>query len=134
LAAYQDSAFLHCFLFFFLFSHGALASPTLLVCTFDIFPFFLRKYPDNLSSQRRLRFCDGRRRVLCATVKLGNTLEYQCRTGIYLVAVPCSGMKKRLLSYFAAATLLIISTGTARTKTLSKWLPHRKKAAAGKIN
>ena len=38
-------------------------------------------------------------------------------------------MKKALPLYFAAVTLLIISTGTAQTETLSKWLPHLKKAA-----
>jgi hypothetical protein len=38
-------------------------------------------------------------------------------------------MKKALPLYFAAVTLLIISTGMAQTETLSKWLPHLKKAA-----
>jgi hypothetical protein len=66
---------------------------------------------------------------LSTTVKLDDTVGYECRTQIYLAAVPCNGMKKALQLYFAAVTVLIISTGTAQTETLSKWLPHLKKAA-----
>ena len=80
------------------------------------------------SSLEQSNLC-GSTEDLSTTVKLDNTVEYECRTEIYLAAVPCNGMKKALQLYFAAVTVLIISTGTAQTETLSKWLPHLKKAA-----
>jgi hypothetical protein len=80
------------------------------------------------SSPEQSNLC-GSTEDLSTTVKLDNTVEYECRTQIYLAAVPCNGMKKALQLYFAAVTVLIISTGTAQTETLSKWLPHLKKAA-----
>lgn len=52
---------------------------------------------------------------LSTTVKFDNTLAYEWQTEIYHAAVPCSGMKKGLRLYFAAVTLLIISTGMAQT-------------------
>jgi hypothetical protein len=66
---------------------------------------------------------------LSTTVKSDNTLAYEWQSDIYHVAVPCTGMKKGLRLYFVAVILLIISIGMAQTETLSKWLPHRKKAA-----
>jgi hypothetical protein len=67
---------------------------------------------------KKIDFPDSREDVP-KTVKLDNTLDYKCRTGIYLAAVPCNGMKKELPWYFATVTPLIISTGTAQTETLS---------------
>jgi hypothetical protein len=81
-----------------------------------------------LSHEEDLDF-SGSRDDVPKTVKLDNTLEYKCRTKIYLAAVPCNGMKKELPWYFAAVTPLIISTGTAQTETLSNKSLHLKKVA-----
>jgi hypothetical protein len=92
------------------------------------FSVFAKIHLSKLSHEEDCDFRDSREDV-STTVKLDNTLEYECRTEIYLAAVPCNGMKKELPLYFATATLLIISTGTAQTETLSNWLQHLKKAA-----
>lgn len=84
------------------------------------------------SHQQDCYFPDGTE-DLSTTVKLDNTLEDECRTEIYLAAVPCNGMKKELPLYFAAVILLIILTGTAQTETLSNLSPHLKKEAASRI-
>jgi hypothetical protein len=92
------------------------------------FLFLCKKQLSKSSHEEDCDFSDSREDVY-TTVKLDNTLEYECRTEIYLAVVPCNGMKKELPLYFAAATLLIISIGTAQTETLSNWSQHLKKAA-----
>jgi hypothetical protein len=81
------------------------------------------------SHQEDCYFPDGTE-DLSTTVKLDNTLENECRTEIYLAAVPCNGMKKELPLLFAAVILLIILTGTAQTETLLNLSSHPKKAAS----
>ncbi len=109
--------------------------PLCLMMTFSWLPvwlcFFYIFVQIQLSKPSNQEDCDFRdsSEDLSTTVKLDNTLEYECRTEIYLAAVPCNGMKMELPLYFAAVTLLIISTGTAQTETLSNWSPHLKKVA-----
>ena len=74
--------------------------------------------------------CRASTEDLSTTVKSDNTLGDECRTEIYLAAVPCNGMKMELPLYFAVVILLIILTGTAQTETLLNSSPHLRKAAS----
>jgi hypothetical protein len=93
----------------------------------------LKKYNCQRLLINKIAISPGGIEDLSTTVKLDNTVENECRTEIYLAAVPCNGMKKELPLYFAAVILLIILTGTAQTETLSNLSPHLKKEAASRI-